>query len=200
MVNFPISQFQNSKMNIEIISGSPRKDSGSHRVALFLQKHLTQKTPHSIGIIDVREWNLPLLQNVFTSIEKTPAEYRPLAKRMFAADAFILVTPEYNGGYSPALQNMMDHFPKQSHKAFGIVTASPGAMGGMRASQQLLLLVPALFGVVSPYMLITPQVDKKFDAEGNLTDPGFEKAIETFTHEFLWLAQTLKPEITAAYN
>ena len=119
---------------------------------------------------------------------------------MFSADAFILVTPEYNGGYSPALQNMMDHFPKQSHKAFGIVTASPGAMGGMRASQQLLLLVPALFGVVSPYMLITPQVDKKFDAEGNLTDPGFEQSIETFTNEFLWLAQTLKPEIRAVYN
>jgi NAD(P)H-dependent FMN reductase len=148
----------------------------------------------------VRDWNLPLLQQVYTSEEKTPDAFRPLAKRMFAADAFILVTPEYNGGYSPALQNMMDHFPKQSHKAFGIVTASPGAMGGMRASQQLLLLVPALFGVVSPYMLITPQVDKKFDAEGNLTDPGFEKAIETFTHEFLWLAQTLKPEIATAYN
>ena len=187
-------------MNIEIISGSPRKDSSSHRVALFLQKYLSEKTPHTVDIIDVRDWNLPLLQHVFTSVEKTPAEYRPLAKKMFSADAFILVTPEYNGGYSPALQNMMDHFPKQSHKAFGIVTASPGAMGGMRASQQLLLLVPALFGVVSPYMLITPQVDRKFDAEGNLTDPGFEQAIETFTNEFLWLAQTLKPEIRAVYN
>lgn len=187
-------------MNIEIISGSPRKDSGSHRVALFLQKYLAEKTRHSVGIIDVRDWNLPLLQNVFSSVEKTPAEYRPLAKKMFAAHAFILVTPEYNGGYSPALQNLMDHFPKQSRKAFGIVTASPGAMGGMRASQQLLLLVPALFGVASPHMLIIPQVDQKFDTEGNLADLGFAKVIETFTHEFLWLAQTLWPEIAAAYN
>lgn len=187
-------------MNIEIISGSPRKESVTHRMALYLQKHLSANTEHQVGIIDVRDWNLPLLQQVFSSVEKTPDAFKPLAERMFAADAFILVTPEYNGSYSPALQNLLDHFPKQSHKAFGIVTGSPGAMGGMRSSQQLLLLIPALFGVASPYMLVTPLVDKKFDAEGNLTDPGFQKAIDQFVSEFLWLAETLHPELVTAYN
>lgn len=182
-------------MRIEIVSGSPRKESGSYRVALFLQKHLSAYTSHSVGIIDVRDWDLPLLQQVFSSVEKTPETFKPLAERMFAADAFILVTPEYNGSYSAALQNLLDHFPKQHHKAFGIVTASPGAMGGMRASQQLLLLIPALFGVASPYMLIVPQVDRKFDAEGNLTDPLFEKPVQTFVNEFLWLAGAVRPII-----
>lgn len=187
-------------MNIEIISGSPRKESVTHRVALFLQKHLSAHTAHQVNLIDVRDWNLPLLQQVFSSVEKTPDAYKPLAERMFAADAFVLVTPEYNGSYSPALQNLVDHFPKQSHKAFGIVTASPGAMGGMRASQQLLLLIPALFGIPSPYMLVTPQVDKKFDAAGNLLDASFQKAIDQFTTEFLWLAGTLKGETSLTYN
>ena len=187
-------------MNIEIISGSPRTESVTHRVAVYLQKYLTEKTEHTVNIIDVREWNLPLLQSVFSSVEKTPDQYKPLAERMFAADAFILVTPEYNGSYSPALQNLLDHFPKQSHKAFGIVTASPGAMGGMRSSQQLLLLIPALFGVASPHMLITPMVDKKFDADANLIDPGFQKSIDNFVNEFLWLAETLRPELESAYN
>jgi NAD(P)H-dependent FMN reductase len=187
-------------MNIEIISGSPRKESVSHRVAVFLQKYLSEKTEHTVNIIDVRDWNLPLLQNVFSSVEKTPDQFKPLAQRMFAADAFILVTPEYNGSYSPALQNLLDHFPKQSHKAFGIVTASPGAMGGMRATQQLLLLIPALFGVASPHMLITPMVDRKFDVEANLIDPAFQKNIDNFVSEFLWLAETLRPELESAYN
>lgn len=182
-------------MHIEIISGSPRKESGSYRVALFLKKYLAEHTPHSIDIIDVRDWDLPLLQKVFSNVDHTPEPYKPLAERMFAADAFILVTPEYNGSYSPALQNLMDHFPKQHRKPFGIVTASPGAMGGMRASQQLLLLIPALFGVASPYMLIVPQVDKKFDADGSLLDPLFEKPVKTFVHEFMWLAETVKPEL-----
>lgn len=187
-------------MQIEIISGSPRKDSTSHRVALFLQRYLSEHTSHKIGIIDVRTCNLPLLQQVFTSVEKTPAEFRPLAEKVFGADAFILVTPEYNGSYSPALQNLLDHFPKQTHKPFGLVTASAGMMGGMRASQQLLLLVPALFGIPSPYMLIVPQVTSKFDEEGNLTDPVFEKTVNTFVTEFIWLAEALKPELAGSYN
>lgn len=187
-------------MNIEIISGSPKKDSVSNRIAVFLKKHLTAVTHHTIDIIDVREWNLPLLQQVFTSEEKTPDAFKPLAKRMFAADAFILVSPEYNGGYSPALQNLLDHFPKQVHKPFGIVTASPGPMGGMRSTQQLLLLIPALFGIASPHMLVTPMVDKKFDAEGNLVDPDFQKNIDNFVNEFLWLAQALHPELETVYN
>jgi NAD(P)H-dependent FMN reductase len=187
-------------MNIEIISGSPKKDSISNRLAIFLKKHLTEKTNHTVNVIDVRDWNLPLLQEVFASEEKTPDAFKPLAKRMFAARAFILVSPEYNGSYSPALQNLLDHFPKQAHKSFGIATASAGPMGGMRSTQQLLLLIPALFGIASPHMLVTPMVDKKFDAEGNLTDPGFQKNIDVFVNEFLWLAQTLHPEMETVYN
>jgi len=187
-------------MKIEIISGSPRKNSVTHRLALFLARHFRTNTDHEIDIIDVRDWNLPLLNDVFSSVENTPGAYKPLTKRMLEADAFILVTPEYNGSYSPALQNLLDHFPKQSRKAFGVVTASTGAMGGMRATQQLLLLIPALFGIASPYMLVTPFVDKKFDAAGNLLDSGFQQSIDVFVKEFLWLTETLQTEKQPVYN
>ena len=178
-------------MKIEIISSSPRDNSVTNRVAIFLEKYFSKNSNHQISIIDVRDWKLGLLQNVWSSVESTPDAYKPLAKRIFEADAFIIVTPEYNGNYSPALQNLMNHFPKQARKAFGLVTASPGAMGGMRASQQLLLMVPALFGIVSPQMLITPMVDKKFDEDGNLIDENFKKSIDLFANEFLWLAESL---------
>ena len=181
-------------MNIEIIAGSPRQQSVTYRVALFLKKYLEQHSNHTVNIIDVREWNLPLLDNVFTSVEATPDTYKPLAERMFAADAFVLVSPEYNGSYTPAMKNLLDHFPKQSRKTFGIVTASPGGMGGMRATQGMQLLVAALFGVLSPYMLVVPGVDKKFDAEGNLLDEAFSKAVDVFAKELLWLAESVKPE------
>lgn len=185
-------------MNIEIVSGSPRKDSLSHRVALFLQQYLTEKTDHTVTIIDVREWNIPiLLQGVITSPEKAPEPLKPLAKRMFEADAFIMVSPEYNGSYTPAMKNLFDHFPKQPHKGFGIVTASPGALGGIRASQQMQLLINALFGIASPYMLVTPQVDKKFDANGNLLDESFRSSIDQFVKEYLWLVESLVPEYKA---
>lgn len=181
-------------MNIEIIAGSPRDNSITYRVALFLRKLLSGTTGHTINIIDVRDWDLPMLQNVFASVETTPEEFKPLSKRIFNANAFILVTPEYNGSYTPAMKNLLDHYPKQSRKAFGIVTASPGAMGGIRATQQMQLMINAFFGIASPHMLIVGAVDKRFDAEGNLTDETFQKSIDVFIKEFLWLAESLHPE------
>ena len=178
-------------MRIEIISGSPRPNSVTHRVSLHLQKVLQEITSHETGIINLRDWNLPALQSVFVSVDHTPNEFKSLARRMFAADAFILVSPEYNGSYSPAMKNLLDHFPKQHHKPFGIVTASPGPLGGIRASQQMQLLINALFGIASPYMLVVGGVDKKFDTDGNLLDPSFQNNIHNFITEYLWLAESL---------
>jgi NAD(P)H-dependent FMN reductase len=187
-----------NNMRIEIISGSPRPNSVTHRVSLHLQKLLQNTTDHEVGIINLKDWNLPPLQSVFVSVEHTPDEFKPLAERMFGADAFILVSPEYNGSYSPAMKNLLDHFPKQHHKPFGIVTASPGPLGGIRASQQMQLLINALFGIASPYMLIVGGVDKKFDVEGNLRDAAFQNNIHNFITEYLWLAESLVRSKVAA--
>jgi NAD(P)H-dependent FMN reductase len=181
-------------MKIEIISGSPRVASITRRVALYLKNQLTAQSGHEVNIIDLKDWTMPPVQSVWVSPEKAPAEFQPLAKRIVEADAFILLTPEYNGSYSPALKNLLDHFPKQHHKPFGIATASPGAMGGMRASQQLLLLVPALFGIASPYLLVVPAVDKKFSPDGDLLDESFHNAAHNFISEFLWLAEQVVKE------
>lgn len=180
-------------MRIEIVSGSPRQQSVTHRVALHLETQFSNGGIDA-GVIDLRENQLPFIQAVWTSPESAPAEHRELAKRMFAADAFVVVTPEYNGTFSAAVANLFDHFPKQARKAFGIATASPGALGGIRAALHLQQYIYGLFGIGSPFMLVTPGVDKKFDAEGNLTDPAFEKSVQQFVQEFLWLSQNLKKD------
>lgn len=185
-------------MKIEIISGSPRSNSVTHRVALHLKQRLTAETTHEANIIALKENIVPPVQSVWVSPYKAPEDLQPLARRIFEADAYILVTPEYNGSYSPALKNLLDHFPKRHHKPFGIVTASPGAMGGIRASQQLLQLVPALFGIASPYMLIVPAVDKKFAETGELLDEGFRNSTDNFIAEFLWLAERVAEEKISA--
>src|SRR5688572_2992570 len=101
-------------MKIEIISGSPRTNSITRRVAIHLKNWISQHTQHEVDIIDMKDWTtLSPVQSVFVSIDKTTEEFKPLAERVFNADAFILATPEYNGSYSPAMKNMLDHFPKQ---------------------------------------------------------------------------------------
>lgn len=182
-------------MNIEIVSGSPRGNSITHRVVLHLVKYLKENTEHNINIIDVRDWKINVLQQeVYRNAEAAPDTLKPLAERMFNADAFIIVSPEYNGSYTPAVKNLFDHFPKQSRKTFGIVTASPGVLGGIRAGLQLQLLIYALFGIGSPHMLVTPTVESKFDKDGNLTDASFQKNINVFITEFLWLAECMAAE------
>src|SRR6478672_5824851 len=181
-------------MKIEIISGSPRGNSITNRVALHLRNRIQERTDHEVDIIDVRDAEFPLLQSIFTTVESTPEPFKEVAARMLSADAFILLTPEYNGSYSAALKNLLDHFPKQHHKVFAIATASTGMLGGIRSAMQLQELIYALFGIGSPYMLVTPQVDKKFDEEGNLLDPNFKKSIDIFINEFIWLAEKIVDE------
>lgn len=178
-------------MKIAIISGSPRIKSTTKRVALNLLSTLRNDTSHDVELIDLSSWVISPVEKVITSVDEASPEIRPLAESIFNADAFIIVTPEYNGSYSPSMQIIFDHFPKQHHKVFGLVTASPGALGGIRAAMQLQQFVLALFGIPSPYMLITPQVDKKFDIEGNLTDETFRKNIDLFIKEFLWLSERI---------
>jgi len=185
-------------MTIEIISGSPRRGSVTHRVALHLHHALAEAAPaHSVGLISMQEWALPPVQEVWNNPEKAPEQYRPIAERMVAAQALVLVTPEYNGGYSPAMKNFLDHFPKQLRKPFGLATASPGAMGGMRAAQQMLPMVAAFYGIASPTLLIVPAVDKKFAEDGTLLDAAFGKAVHDFSREFLWLAERLAAPVAS---
>jgi len=177
-------------MNIEIIAGSPRKPSLSLRLATLLEQYLLSNHPeHACGLINLQSVVLPFIQDVWTRPEDAPPSLRGIAERMFAADGFIICSPEYNGSYSPAMKNLFDHFPKQKHKPFGIATSSDGRLGGMRAAQQLLQLVPALFGYASPFMLLVPEIDKKIAEGGRLTDPLLETQVKDFVTEFLWLAE-----------
>jgi len=178
-------------MRIEIISGSTRKESITARLAIFLRNYFNENTSHSIGIIDVREWEMPPYNQGYYTLEETPEKFHQLWKRYNDADAIILVSPEYNGSYSPGLQNLMDHFPRPKRKVIGVATATTGGLGGMRAAQQLILLVTAMFAFPSPQLLITSHVDKKIDPNGVLVDTAFMKHVQLFFEEFLWFAERI---------
>ena len=160
---------------------------GSHFICTELKTY-----PHlSVGLIDLFIYSLPPVEDVFTSAQEAPSELKEIAGRVFKADAFILVSPEYNGSYSPAMKNFLDHFPKQTRKTFGIATASPGSMGGIRAAMQLQNLTYALMGIGSPQMMIVPELAKKFTPDGVLVDQSFKGSVTSFIDQFLWLGHAV---------
>ena len=71
------------KMKIEIISGSPRTSSVTHRVALHLKNWFLQNSEHEVDIIALKEWSIPFVQSVWVSPDKVPVEFKPLAERIF---------------------------------------------------------------------------------------------------------------------
>ena len=178
-------------MKIEIISGSARPQSLTKRVALHLHDRLSKEPHIDAGLIPMDEHHLPYVDRVWNHAEEAPSTHSHIARRVFDAHGFILVTPEYNGSYSPALKNFLDHFARQERKVFGIVSASPGSLGGIRAAVQLQHLVFAIAGIGLPRMLVVSDVEKKFNGQGALLDNRFDSAVSAFTEEFLWITQAL---------
>lgn len=94
-----------------------------------------------------------------------------------AADAVLMVTPEYNHGVSGVMKNAVDWASRPARdaalngKPVGIIGASPGATGTARGQSQL----RQAFEFTNSYCMPQPEVlvfraHEKFDAEGNLTD------------------------------
>jgi NAD(P)H-dependent FMN reductase len=90
------------------------------------------------------------------------------------------------------LKNLLDHFPKFNRKAFGIVTYSTGALGGMIAAQQMQQMICAFFGIPCPHMLLIGNIDKKISEQGEKLDEILNRSLDNFTNEFVWLARALK--------
>lgn len=179
---------------ILIISSSPREKSVSSRIAKHLFDRFEGIEALEVKLMDIRDYLLPHVQDVWKEQEDVPEKYKDLYNYVADADGYIIVSPEYNGSYTPAMKNLLDHFyiTHYTKKPFGIVTGSLGPQGGMRAAQKLLHLVPALFGYASPYMLVVPQMNKKFDEKGKLLDEDFKKSVDKFVTEYLWLVDRLK--------
>lgn len=181
-------------MKIAIISASTRTGRQSHKVALGLELELSKFENIETELIDLKTANLPLFEEVMEKASTNQNEIQKLYAQLNSADAFLFVTPEYNGSYSSALQNMVDHYPKSTFakKAVGIVTVTTGGLGGMRAALHLQQFILAFWAIPCPQMLLVPTVQNKFDEVGNLIDENFSKNISSFLNDFNWLAKALK--------
>lgn len=179
-------------MNILVISASAREGRTSHGVALYLASKLGAQG-HDAQILDLKTLPMPALEYVLAKAPNPDEAYLDAREQLRWADAMIFVSPEYNGTYTAALKNLVDHMSKAefAKKVIGISTPTTGALGGMRAALSLQELVLALWAIPVPQMLPVSFVDKKVSADGVLLDPAWEKAVDTYLSEFTWLASAV---------
>jgi NAD(P)H-dependent FMN reductase len=181
-------------LHIAIIYGSVREARVGIRVVRYLSSALRRRG-HTTAVVDAAEQCLPLLDRMYKEYERdaAPAVLEGLAKLYRKADAFVIVSGEYNHGIPPALKNLLDHFLEEYFfRPSAIVCYSAGQFGGVRAAMQLRMTLAELGMSSIPSLLPIPRVQEVFTPAGDPTDPAFERHSERFFRELEWYAQALQ--------
>lgn len=101
-----------------------------------------------------------------------PPSLQTLANKIRAADAYVMVSPEYNHSMSPALAHLLNHFGSSlfSYKPSLIVTYSAGQWGGTRAAVGMRTFLSELGCLPVSAMLHIPKAQEVFDENGHTLD------------------------------
>lgn len=181
-------------LKILVFYGSVRHHRQGIKAAKFVCAKLTERG-HSAELIDALEYNFPLLDKMYKEYEKgtAPEKMETLAAKIKNADAFVVVSGEYNHSIPPALTNLMDHFLEEYFfRPSGIVCYSAGQFGGVRAAMQLRTFLAEIGTVSIPSVFPIPKVQDAFNDEGNPANVKFHDYIKTFLDELEWYAYALK--------
>jgi len=181
-------------LHTAILYGSVREARAGIRVVRYLTAALRRRG-HTTAVVDAAEERLPLLDRMYKEYERgtAPAVLEALAKLYRKADAFVIVSGEYNHGMPPALKNLLDHFLEEYFfRPSAIVCYSAGQFGGVRAAMQLRMTLAELGMSSIPSLLPIPRVQETFTPAGDPTDPAFERHSERFFRELEWYARALQ--------
>ena len=177
-----------------VIYGSVRRGRQGIKFARFLERKIDERG-HDVTLLDPKEHPLPLLDLRYGEYEDgtAPAPMQHIADVLDAADGFVIVSGEYNGGVPPALKNLLDHFlPQYRRKPSAIASYSAGRFAGSKVQASLRLTMSQLGASPIPATLVVPGVQDAFDEDGNANDDAYHERADKFLAEFEWYANALK--------
>lgn len=173
-----------------LISGSARQ--GSHNTRLVeLAGRLAQAKGATVTSVDLHDLALPVLHEDLMA-QGMPAGALKLRELMASHDGVLLASPEYNALPTPLLLNALDWLScvkaadglpsgtgATGGKPVGLMAASPGALGGIRALPIVRTYLSTNFAmVVVPEQLALPLADQAFGPDGGLLKPELQAVLE----------------------
>jgi chromate reductase len=175
------------KPKILFFAGSLRKDSFNKKLALqAMQIGLAAGAEGTF--LDLKEYPLPIYDGDLEGAEGLPENAIKIQKLMKAHDAFLIASPEYNSSISGALKNAIDWASRPvpgdkglecfTGKVAGLMSASPGALGGMRGLIILRSLLSNIGVIVVPEQSPISKAQEAFDVDGNIVDGKNKQAVE----------------------
>jgi NAD(P)H-dependent FMN reductase len=177
----------NRPLFIPVILGTARMGRMSLHPAQLVAREIGKQTGIETELIDIAQLPLP------TNDAGEAIKHHDFSEKMERSDALVIVSPEYNHGYSGLLKHVLDSCLKEYiHKAVGIVGVSAGPFGGTRVIENLLPVMREL-GLVTIFWDVNfSTVQKVFAADGTLLDQAYIGRIDKFLNELIWMAKTLR--------
>lgn len=183
-------------IKIQVIIGSTREGRFGDKPAKWVFEELKKQKEVNAELVDLHDWPLPFFnepESPSTSggVYKNPLG-RKWADKIGEADAYIIVTPEYNHGYSAVLKNAIDYVYKEWHKKPVAFVSYGASVGGTRAVQQLrqvaieLQMVPIRAGVHLTFYW------DHLDEKGNIKTEEYAHGLQTLFDQLMWWTKTLK--------
>jgi chromate reductase, NAD(P)H dehydrogenase (quinone) len=171
--------------NVVVIVGSLRKESFTFKVANALAKlapatlKLDVVTLHDISFFNQdREAN-------------PPADWLAFREKLQKSNGVLFVTPEYNRSISGVLKNAIDvgsrPYGKSSFlgKPIGIVSNSPGPLGGVSAAKHLQNILPGISGpIMGQPEIYLNGIGDAFDEKGQLIKESLQKVLQQYIDAF----------------
>lgn len=168
-------------------AGSARKESLNKRV-VQIAANGARAAGAEVTYIDFREMPLPLYDEDLEAEQGIPDNALKLKDLMKSHHAFLIASPEYNSSVTPLLKNAIDWASRPvegeaplaafADKVAGIMSASPGGLGGLRGLVHLRSILGNIRVLVLPDQYALMKGYEAFNPDGTLKDPQQQSAIE----------------------
>ncbi|MFF3176876.1 NADPH-dependent FMN reductase [Streptomyces sp. NPDC057900] len=179
-------------LKVAIILASNREGRFAPVVARWFLSHTDGHPDIVTDLVDVAETDLPTVH----SHRPEPGARDRLAEvagRLADADAFVVVTPEYNHSYPAPLKNLIDwHHAEWQAKPVAFVSYG-GVSGGLRAVEHLRQVFAELHSVTIRDTVSFHNAGALFDDEGRHKDPaGADAAAKSLLDQLVWWGRALR--------
>jgi len=168
-------------------AGSTRKDSFNKKL-VQIAANGARAAGAETTIIDLKDFPLPLFDEDLEAAQGSPEAARKLKKLMIEHDGFLISAPEYNSSISAVLKNAIDWASRPAPqeppliafkgKAAVLMSASPGALGGLRGLVHVRAILGNIGVIVLPDQIAVSKAHESFAPDGSLKDTSQQAGIE----------------------
>jgi NAD(P)H-dependent FMN reductase len=175
-------------INLAVIVGSNREGRIAPVIANWFLQQLEKNSAFAVEVIDLAE--IPLPSNISNTPHPDVVSY---CEQLAAADAFVMIVPEYNHSYPAILKHAIDFGYKEwQAKPVGFVSYG-GFAAGLRAVEHLRGVLAELHAMTMRDCVSFQNAWDQFDDQGQPLRPeDCQAAAEVMLHQVKWWAEALR--------